>query len=73
MATSDARIRRNSGVLEKLAHVFPRNSPEYQALRISAFAFAYVILHHEADFDEYVETVHKPLTKQERAKLRKLL
>ena len=68
----DVRIRANSKVLEKIAMAYKAKSPEHQALKISAFAFAYVILHHEKDFDQYIQHLHRPLTKRERLKLAKL-
>jgi hypothetical protein len=68
----DKRIRENSSVLERIAMTYPTESPEHRALKLSAFAFAYVIFNHEKDFDNYVQTLHKPLTKKERLKLAKL-
>jgi hypothetical protein len=73
MIDIDTRIRQNSSVLERISKAFTRESPEYQALRRSAFAFGYAMLHHQDEFDEYVENVHKPLTKAERARLKKYL
>jgi hypothetical protein len=70
MTNHDKRIRTNSNVLEKIAGGFPAKSPEHKALKISALAFIYVILHYEDAFDQYVENLHKPLTKSERVKLK---
>ena len=72
MSDKDSRIHNNSRVLEKIAAAFPAKSLERRALKASAFAFMYVILHHEADFDKYVKDANRPLTKTERAKLKKL-
>lgn len=71
MIDPDTRIRQNSKVLETISKDYPKNSPEREALRISAFAFGYVMLHHQKEFDGYVKTIHKPLTKVELARLRK--
>ena len=60
----DMRIRENSKLLEKIAMGYPTKSIEHQALKMSAFAFGYVMLHHEKDFDKYVQHLHKPLNKK---------
>jgi hypothetical protein len=68
----DTRIRENSGLLEKIATAYPEKSPELQALKMSALAFSYVVLHHEKEFDKFVQNLHKPLTKRDRLRLEKL-
>jgi len=72
MIDPDIRIRINSDALEKIAAAYPAKSPEHDALKMSAFAFAYVILHHEEEFDKYVQSLHKPLTVKERSRLAKI-
>ncbi len=57
----DEKIRKNSRVLERIAASFARNSEEYEALRLSALAFAYVSLHCDAEFNRYVDELHQPL------------
>ena len=64
MTNHGKKIRENSKMLEKFAKQFPAKSPEHEALKLSAFAFAYVILHHEDEFYDYIENLHKPLTSE---------
>ena len=59
----DEKIRSNSSILESIAKQFPKGSPEYEALKTSALAFAYVILYYEREFADYVKDLHTPLTK----------
>ena len=70
VSEADRRIRENSRVLKEIAKAFPPKSLQREALKISAFAFGYVILHHEEEFDKYVENIYKPLTKAERARFK---
>ena len=59
------RIENNSELLKRIADKFPANSPERQALKHSALAYAYVVLICEREFDEYVNGLWKPLVPDE--------
>ena len=70
VAKNSDRVEANSKILETIAKKNLPSSLECNALKISALAYAFVILYHEDKFDEYVSNLWRPLSKGESKKLK---
>jgi hypothetical protein len=69
----DETIRTNCAKLEEIASQYAEGSEYREVLKLAAFAYVFAMLGHQKDFEEYLLTVRKPLTREERDRLRRIV
>ena len=64
------KFERDAKLLEEIAHSYPEESEQYQALRRAAIALWYVLRERYTEFKEYVENFDRELSPAEKQHLR---